>query len=477
MIQLLHFFKTEVVFKYKGLTSLLLITFFLQLHLYSQIKNITKEDGLTSLNVTCSLVDSRGIVWIGTNDGLNAYAGSKWYAITSIEDSKSGKAENLGRIETIFEDSEGRIWVSVMDKIFLYYNSYWTVFAETEIDDYVAKSFYEDKKGWIWVMLEHFKDFSDIPEIKFSFLGGTLEMFNGVNWYKFDGDVAGTAAYSGQGIPRYYTNMIQKEDSSLWLGSLKGVYKFDGTEWAHFDKSDIVSEKVLHLLLDSKGILWAGTEYGISYRKEQEWFKITKKDGLCGPSVYNLEEDPQGRVWAFTRNNLRFSGLNLFENGQLIAFDRRKTKLKSTIEQLIWQHDEVMAFAKDGVSLYDTTGKWKHFGKVDGLIDSKFYKILKDSSGIIWLAGASSLYQYENHKWKQLREANVWTVSAMLSDRNGVIWIGTEKNGLYRYSGDNWTHYANQNGLIDNEIIELFEDSRGNIWTVTKKGISIVSGE
>ncbi len=45
----------------------------------SQIKNITKDNGLTSSVITCTHIDSKGIVWIGTNDGLNAYAGSKWY--------------------------------------------------------------------------------------------------------------------------------------------------------------------------------------------------------------------------------------------------------------------------------------------------------------------------------------------------------------------------------------------------------------
>lgn len=443
----------------------------------SQIKNFTKDNGLTSSVISCTHIDAKGIVWIGTNDGLNAYAGSKWYSITSIEDSKTGKQEILGRIETIFEDSKGQIWVSVMDKIFLYNNNYWSVFAETEIDNYVAKDFYEDNRGWIWVMLEHFKDFSDIPELKFSFLGGTLEMYNGLNWYKFDEDVAGTVPYSGQGIPRYYTNMTQDEEGNIWLGSLKGVYKFDGIEWIHFDEDDLISEKVLKLMIDYEGSIWVATEYGISYLRDDKWIDLTKKKELCGSSVYDIEMDQDGRIWAFTRNNMRFSGLNMIENGKCNCYDKHRTGLKGTIEELVWSEGEIFAYASDGVSKYDKQGLWKHFDSGDGLSESKFYKMVKDYTGQIWLASNKSLYIYIEGRWKQLREPKDWEVLTMMVDKTANVWVGTDKEGLYKYHEGIWTRYSIENGLIDNEVEKIFEDKNGNIWAITKKGISIVTGE
>lgn len=468
---------SELLYESRYIALCLLFTIIFYSNAYSQVKNITKNDGLTSLVITCSYVDSKGIVWIGTQDGLNAFAGSKWYAIPSIEDSKTGKPETLGRIETIFEDSKGRIWVSVMDKIFLYNSNYWTVFAETEIDDYIAKDFFEDSRGWIWVMLEHFKDFSDIPELKFSFLGGTLEMYNGNNWYKFEEDIAGTTPYSGQGIPRYFTNMIEDKKGNIWLGSLKGVYLFDGSEWIHYDEDDLISEKVLKLMVDHEGSVWAATEYGMSYLQGDEWIDLAKKQGLCGTTVYDLEMDPDGRIWTYTRNNLRFSGLNMIENGVCICFDKHKTGLKGNIEQLIWNNGDVIAFASDGVSLYDQSGSWKHFGKSEGLKESKFYQIDKDEAGHIWLVSDNSFYEYIDGNWLPLKEPEEWDVLNMLVDRNGVVWLGTDKKGVYKYQAGLWTQYAIENGLIDNEVIDIFEDKKGNIWAITKKGISIIPGE
>lgn len=471
------FFICEKLKRFRYFTFFLLTTSIIYSNAYGQVKNFTKNDGLTSLVITCSYVDSKGIVWMGTHDGLNAYTGSKWYAITSIEDSKTGKAETLGRIETIFEDSKGQIWVSVMDKIFLYNGNYWKVFSETEIEGYVAKDFFEDSRGWIWVMLEHFKDFSDIPELKFSFLGGTLEMYNGNNWYKFEEDIAGTTPYSGQGIPRYFTNMLQDKKENIWLGSYKGVYMFDGIKWIHYDEDDLISEKVLKLMVDNEGFVWAATEYGITYLQGDEWVDMAKKQGLCGTTAYDFEMDPDGRIWVYTRNNLRFSGLNLIKNGKCICYDKHETGLKGAIEELIWYKGEVIAFSRDGVSLFDQQGSWKQFDKKEGLNESEFFKIVQDDVGEIWLASHETLYKYNDGNWLQLKEAEDWEVLCMMVDKTRAVWIGTDKKGLFKYQEGNWSRYSIENGLIDNEVEEIFEDKKGNIWAITKKGISIVSGK
>ena len=38
-----------------------------------EVKNITIEDGLSQSTVETIYQDSKGYIWIGTNDGLNRY--------------------------------------------------------------------------------------------------------------------------------------------------------------------------------------------------------------------------------------------------------------------------------------------------------------------------------------------------------------------------------------------------------------------
>ncbi len=456
--------------------ALLAVVAFVLLHsvpiAQGQVFNYTRADGLTSSVITCTYVDAKGIVWLGTNNGLNAYASGKWYAITSIEDSKTGKQEPIGRVETIFEDSKGNIWVSVMNKIFLYRNKFWTVFSESEIDDYVVKSFYEDRRGWVWAALERFQDFKHVSEITFNLLGGTLHMYDGLSWFKFDEDVAGNLAIDPGEAPQYFTSLFQDDKGNVWVGSLKGVYMFDGKKWITFDEKDLVSEKVRKLMLDKNGTVWAATDYGISYRQGDEWIDLTKKEGLCGTGVYDIREDPQGRLWAFTKNNHRFAGVSMIEHGKCTPFDKHKTKLKGSIEQIVWYKGSVMAMARDGVSLFDSAGRWHEFDNRDGLQDTRYYFLMKDMWERIWLAGDRSLYEFHEEKWIQLKESAEWKVSVMFISRNGDVWIGTEKKGVFRYRKGQWLHYTEENELTENYVTKIFEDNKSNIWVITRKGVN-----
>lgn len=72
-------------------------------------QNITMKNGLSSNVITCIFQDSKGYIWIGTEDGLNQYDGNmvKGYNYkNSTEDSLSSTY-----ITSIAEDEDGDIWV------------------------------------------------------------------------------------------------------------------------------------------------------------------------------------------------------------------------------------------------------------------------------------------------------------------------------------------------------------------------------
>jgi len=65
------------------------------------------------------------------------------------------------------------------------------------------------------------------------------------------------------------------------------------------------------------------------------------------------------------------------------------------------------------------------------------------------------------------------TVSAMLQDQHGFLWIGTH-DGLHKYDGYEFTSYKydskNSNSLSSNVITALLEDSNGMLWVGTAQG-------
>jgi len=55
------------------------------------------------------------------------------------------------------------------------------------------------------------------------------------------------------------------------------------------------------------------------------------------------------------------------------------------------------------------------------------------------------------------------TVYCTTLDKDGFLWFGTE-NGLSRFDGTHFKNFTTRDGLPDNEILELFTDSKGRIW-------------
>src|SRR5690349_9087816 len=55
------------------------------------------------------------------------------------------------------------------------------------------------------------------------------------------------------------------------------------------------------------------------------------------------------------------------------------------------------------------------------------------------------------------------TVYSMSQDKDGFLWLGTE-NGLSRFDGTHFKNFTRDDGLPDNEIIQVFADSKGRVW-------------
>ena len=121
-----------------------------------------------------------------------------------------------------------------------------------------------------------------------------------------------------EGLPQSSViSVIQTRDGYLWLGTLRGLVRFDGIHFTVFDESNtpgLDSSRIVFLFEDSRGNLWIGADTGSVAMMSDG--KITNfqigRGGHEGRLVY-VYEDSTGIVWFYTADGRT----SWYQNGKL----------------------------------------------------------------------------------------------------------------------------------------------------------------
>ncbi len=135
-----------------------------------------------------------------------------------------------------------------------------------------------------------------------------------------------------------------------------------------------------------------------------------------------------------------------------------------------------------GVFKYD--GKtFQHYTKKNGLSHENISCVIQDNSGTIWFAtegGGVTSFNEKGFSRFNLQYGNAGNiVNALIQDRWSNIWFGTLQ-GLFRYDGRYLTNFSALDGLSNDAILSLWEDSTStgsDLWIGTRMGICKVQTE
>jgi class 3 adenylate cyclase len=114
--------------------------------------------------------------------------------------------------------------------------------------------------------------------------------------------------------------------------------------------------------------------------------------------------------------------------------------------------------------------------------DKPYNVIMLDTDGTLWLGGYHGLYSMTKGQMAlEIDTASPWLKSnmiwALLEDRQGRIWVGTE-NGLVRRDSDNkWTYFDTTHGLPHQAVWSLVEHPTWGVLAGTDKGAARWTGQ
>ena len=278
--------------------------------------------------------------------------------------------------------------------------------------------------------------------------------------------------------------IAQTTDGYLWIGGANGLTRFDGVRfvpWTPPPGKQLFSPVVARVLAARDGSLWIGTMLGLSHWIDQDLINYSSyANVVMGPTV----EEEDGTIWVIRAGTADGTGPLCQINGMAV----------------------------------------RCYGKADGFPEEPYSSLARDSAGNVWLGGSTSLTRWRSGSFEtyypsglksntgqpgvcalapgpdgslwvgmcrpgpglglQQFSQGVWKpfvvpgfdssklkVLTLFVDRQNALWVGTVGQGVYRIYGGEADHFGSSEGLSGDAVYAFFEDTEGNLWVATDKGL------
>jgi len=118
----------------------------------------------------------------------------------------------------------------------------------------------------------------------------------------------------------------------------------------------------------------------------------------------------------------------------------------------------------------------------EGLPQGSVYSIAQTPDGYLWIATLDGLVRFDGIRMVVFSNAEFPTMTsnrllALLVDRRGTLWMGTEDGGILRKDGTTFHAYRRSSGLESDTILSLAEDRNGSLWAWTTAGRMVLQGD
>lgn len=482
-------------------------------------RQYTLRDGLSQMQVTAMMQDSRGYIWIGTKGGLNRFDGEQFFKYTT----SAFPAIKNDNIKAICEDSSGRIWASTNAGLFYTEGS-----GPVYIDDEKLSEarLAADNEGNVWFISYiqvsrqlHF-GYSDgeklvwldhlLPEVNQpGYIDIAIDLAENIVLFSIDSSLyrftgTGTELLFRNNSPFQFTKSTGKNiyfpdyhaDETLTLyrcasGKVSEVAKVKDNSYLYPPllrdsvfflrlippylhlalTPDSVLSGLSHgiqsniLLIDKEGTSWLGSEHGLYQLFDN------------GLTAYSEEFLPQ--IWAVTEdlnNNLWFTsylyGIFRLKNGQRTHFAKDPmTGLYSPyFHPAVDKRGRIFIPNNHGLLMIDEE---RFELKKDWPYLTSFYDAEHD---LLWGGGQRKVVAFDQYRKEVLKidetsgldvGNNVLTIQ---KDHSGYYWFGGGR-GVARYNRDTESMKHYRPGGRINGVPTSCVDHSGRVWFGSKQGL------
>jgi len=307
------------------------------------------------------------------------------------------------------------------------------------------------------------------------------------------------------------TCMAQDSFGNLWIGTLGGISRYDGKKFTNYSVNDgLLSNTVYDLKFDHNGLLIISTGDGvqkfdgkhfttlINVNKNNNQYSATNICISKSNKIYYLTE---GKICS--TDNMKINVLNgrdmIFStmqqcNGLFYAADRngmlyvfQDNDFSNAIDSAVNTQQQLIILKiyedhKHNIWLLSNIGLFlKNGSKIESYIPkNKLQKITapllsisEDNNGQLWLGCVSGAFRIKDstvHYFNQQNGLSNNIIYSIIKDREGNIWLGSDGQGIFRYSGGPFISIDETFGLVDKQVTGISGDDKGNIYFATYSG-------
>ena len=194
----------------------------------------------------------------------------------------------------------------------------------------------------------------------------------------------------------------------------------------------------------SDGLLWVGSDGGLSCFDGTTWTNYSSKDGLADGAVTALHQARDGNLWLGGDGN----GVTR------VTFGTPDQESESSI----------------GFTTYSTR---------DGLPDGRVRGIAEDADGHLWFATQGGLCRFDGTSFITFTTADGLpsdALSDLRPDGAGNLWIASSR-GVVRFNPQSLVAYAAADGLDEGTVTDIAATRDGNTWFLIGNKLSRFDGE
>ena len=292
-----------------------------------------------------------------------------------------------------------------------------------------------------------------------------------------------TAWTAKDGAPSQISALAQTHDGYLWIGSARGLYKFDGVEFTQFLPPAGVSfpsHNVSSLLATPDGGLWITFRpAGLAFLKAGQIKVFSRPEELPKAEVFRLTQDLDGRIWAAT-----LTGLAVFDGERWREIGSDGNLPSQRVWAMFTDRDGTfwvgigasVAFLPRGARSFQQTGL--HTLGVPEIAQAK--------DGRLWIT------QWRKHVRTMSFNGVLAASDAQIPveavsvyfDRAGSLWMSDYRDGVKRVrfperlakgrltsDSQEIESFGASDGLTSNTAFNFLEDREGNVWASSSKGL------